>query len=110
MIKGHRIEKEEDIEIFLDRIGQYNKDQVECTKHTFFRLNEKQRKVFKCVDIKGIILDSSPLLIGIQFNGNYVIFYKFKENKIIKITLDIMPMKIAVVTFVILDKNQIPRV
>lgn len=109
MIKGHRIEKKEDSEMFLDRVSQYIEDQIECTKHTFFRLSEKQRKVFKCSDIKRIILDSNPLVVGIQFNGNYAIFYKFKENKVIKVILDIKLHKIEIVTFIILDKNQIPK-
>ncbi|MCK4670503.1 MAG: hypothetical protein KAT43_04830 [Nanoarchaeota archaeon] len=109
MIKGHRIEKKEEIETFLERIRHYTKDQIECTKHTFFRLSEKQRKIFKSEDIKRILLESTPLLVGIQFNGNYATFYKFKENKIIRIALDIIPQKIEVVTFMILDKYQVPR-
>jgi len=56
MIKGHKIERKEETGIFLERIRLYADAEIECTSHTFFRLNGKQRKVFKCGDIKRIIL------------------------------------------------------
>ena len=47
MVKGHRIEKKVKVETFLDIIKSYTKDQINTTDHTFFRLNEQQRKIFK---------------------------------------------------------------
>ena len=50
-----------------------------------------------------------PILVGIQYSGNYTLFYKYKENLVIKILADIMPTKISLVTFVILERQQVPR-
>ena len=109
MIKGHQIERKEEVETFLARVKYFQNNDIECTGHTFFRLSEKQRKLFKCEHIKEIILHSVPLLVGIQYNSNYAVFYDFKQNMALKIILEIMPTKIEIVTFMILDKNQIPK-
>ena len=47
MAKGHKIEKKVEVATFLDNIKNYTKEQINTTDHTFFRLNEKQRKIFK---------------------------------------------------------------
>ncbi len=109
MIKGHRIEKKEEASRFLDRIKNYDKEVIYCTKHTFFRLSEKQRKVFKCEYLKRLLLEEEPILVGIQYNNNYAVFYDYKENRVIRIMLDIKPKEIQIVTFYIMDRNKIPR-
>lgn len=108
VIKGHRIEKKIKIEEFLEMVGNYSKDKIECTHHTFFRLSKKQRKLFKCEDIREYLLGKKPVSVGIQYNKNYAIFYTYKGNKAIRMMLDIAPQKIGVVTFYIIDKKQIP--
>ena len=109
MIKGHQIERKEGVETFLARVKYFQNNDIECTAHTFFRLSEKQRKLFKCEHIKEIILHSAPLLVGIQYNSNYAVFYDFTQNMALKIIMEIMPTKIEVVTFMILGKSQIPK-
>jgi hypothetical protein len=45
MVDGHKIKKRIEINKFLEQIREYDKGDVETTEHTFFRLNEKQRKI-----------------------------------------------------------------
>src|SRR3989344_7489453 len=109
MVKGYRIEKFEDISIFVDRINNFNEKNIECTDHTFFRLSEKQRKAFACDELKRILINEIPLRVGIQYNGNYAAYYKYKENRIIKIIINFKPTLIRIVTFMILSQEQLPR-
>lgn len=37
MVKGYRIEKFESVEIFKERMKNFNENIIECTSHTFFR-------------------------------------------------------------------------
>ena len=47
MAKGHKIEKRIDIKTFLETIKNYTEEQIITTQHTFFRLDEEERKIFK---------------------------------------------------------------
>ncbi len=109
MVKGHRIEKKVEAGVFLDTIKNYNKDQINTTDHTFFRLSEKQRKIFKDAVLKEHLLEKIPILVGIQFNGNYAVFYDYSKNEVLRLMLDIKPNKIEIVTFYLTDKTQVPR-
>lgn len=109
MIKGHKIERKIKIKDYLAIISNFTEEQIYTTDHTFFRLKEKERKVFKDRLIKEFILGQDPILVGIQYNRNYAVFYKHKKD-ILKIILDIQPTKINVVTFYIIDNKQIPRI
>ena len=109
MVKGHRIEKKVEIQTFLDTIKNYTKDQINTTNHTFFRLDEKQRKIFKDEVLKDHLLTKIPILVGIQFNGNYAVFYDYSKNEVLRLMLDIQPSKIEIVTFYLPDKTQVPR-
>lgn len=107
MIIGHRIEKKINANEFLELVGNYSKDRIHCTEHTFFRLSENQRKLYKCDEIKNYLLEQKPLLVGIQYNKNYAVFYP-RGNEIIKIILDIDAAKIEIVTFYMIDKKHLP--
>ena len=108
VVTGHRIERKVEIDEFLELMKNYSKEKIECTKHTFFRLSEKQRKIFKDEDILRYILEQKPIFVGTQYNGAYAVFYDYKEKDVIRIVLDIKPNKIEVVTFYIIDKKQVP--
>jgi hypothetical protein len=109
MIKGHKIEKKVNTESFLDNIKQHDEKDVVATNHTFFRLKEKERKVFKDRIIKDVILSQTPILVGLQYNKNHAVFYKYDKDTL-KIILDIQPAKISIVTFYIIDNDQVPRI
>ena len=89
MTKGHKIEKKLEVEIFLDTIKSYTKDQINTTDHTFFRLSEKQRKIFKESALKNYLTAKIPILVGIQFNRNYAVFYYYSKNEVLRLMLDI---------------------
>ena len=107
MVYGNIIVKKIEVKEFLDIIKDYKAEQIECTNHTFFRLSEAQRKIFKCEKLKELILHEEPIMIGIQDNGNHAVFYKY-EKKIMRIMLDIQHQKINIVTFYF--PNQLPRI
>ena len=108
--KDHKIEKIIDNISFLDLISGYKKEDIICTEHAFFRLNEEQRKLFKCDELKDYIINGNPIFAGIQSNKIYAVFYKHKSKDIIRIMLDIQPKKIEIVTFYRINKKQIPRI
>lgn len=107
--KGYRIAEFEDIEVFRNRMKNFDENSIECTDHTFFRLSEKQRKEFTCDMLKNFILNEIPLRVGIQVNRNYAVYYKYPNNRIIKIVISFKPSLVRTVTFMILDKEQLPR-
>ena len=109
MVKGHRIEKRVEVKTFLETLTNYTKEQIISTQHTFFRLNEHQRKIFKESVLKEYLLAKIPILVGIQFNGNYAVFYNYSKNEVLRLMLDIQPNKIEIVTFYLPDKTQMPR-
>jgi len=110
MLTGNKIIKKIDTKEFLDKIKEYSANQIECTTHTFFRLNEKQRQTFTCEKLKEFLIHEEPFLVGLQKNNNYAVFYKYKENKFIRIIIDIDIRKINIVTFYFIFQQQIPRI
>lgn len=109
MIKGHKIELKIDINEFLDKIKDIKEEEIITTEHTFFRLREKERKVFKERIIKEYILGDRPILVGKQYNGNYAVFYKYGTD-MLKLILDIHQKSLSIVTFYLIDNKQIPRI
>jgi len=109
MFDETKIEKRVDIEEFIKFIQEYGEGQIECSEHTFFRLSEKQRKVYTCNELKKIITKESPFLVGIQYNKNYAVFYRY-ENKNLKIIINISDRKVKIVTFYFIEEWQIPKI
>lgn len=109
MFNDTRIKEKIDTEKFVKQIRTYDEEKIECTSHTFFRLSQKQRKIFTCEELKKILMDEKPFLVGIQYNGNYAVFYKY-ENKNLKIILNINKRKVNIVTFYFIGQWQIPKI
>jgi hypothetical protein len=86
MFDSTKIKKRVDIGNFIKLIQSYSQEQIECTQHTFFRLSQKQRKIFTCENLKIILKQEKPFLVGIQHNDNHTVFYRYK-NKNLKIIL-----------------------
>src|SRR3989338_600317 len=103
------IGKFEPIEIFLLRIRSFSEASIDCTSHTFFRLSQGQRKVFGCETLKNILFNEMLIVVAIQHNQNYAIYYKYKDQKVIKIIISIKPTFIRIVTFIIITIDQVPR-
>ena len=101
------IVKKIEINEFLEIIKDYKSEQIECTGHTFFRLSEGQRKIFKCEKLKEFILYEEPIFVGLQENGNHAIYYKH-DKKTMRMILDLQYQKINIVSFYF--TNQLPRI
>jgi len=109
MFNETKIEKRVEVEVFLDFIKDYKKEDIECTEHTFFRLSEKQRKIYTCNELKRILTKEKPFLVGIQHNKNYAVFYKY-ENKNLKAIINFSNRKVKIVTFYFIEAWQIPKI
>lgn len=109
MTKGHRIEKPETPQEFLNRISSYDKDAVECSRHADFRLGEAQRGVFDCDKLKQFLFHETPVRCGFQYNGLYSAFYSFEKNRIIRIVLELTINKAYITTFYVISKESLPR-
>jgi hypothetical protein len=46
MLDEHRIIEKIKVSEFIKEVRDYGIDYIETTKHTFFRLEEKQRKIY----------------------------------------------------------------
>ena len=109
MTKGHRIEKRIEVKTFLETIKNYTEEQIITSEHTFFRLNEEERKIFKESVLKEYLTGKVPILAGVQFNFNYAVFYYYSKQEALRMILDIKPDKIKIVTFYLTEKSEMPR-
>ncbi|MEW5955950.1 MAG: hypothetical protein AB1626_05460 [Candidatus Micrarchaeota archaeon] len=110
MLKGHRIERFEDVDEFLEGLKNLREADVECTPHTFFRLSEKQRKLFTEGELKHLLFCERPLRVGIQCNGNHALYYKHKDKStVIKVIVSFKPAAASIITFYVLDISELPR-
>jgi len=110
VVKGHIIHRRISAKQFKDLLNDYTPKKVFCTDHTFFRLNEKQTKLFKCKDIINMLFEQRPTFVGIQKNKNFAVYYKTEMNSITKIIFDIQFERIDVVTFFKLTGKDLPRI
>lgn len=88
MVKGHKIEEKIGIDKFLDIIKNYTNEQITTTEHTFFRLDEEERKIFKESVLKDYLTSKVPILAGLQYNLNYAVFYDYDRRKALRIIID----------------------
>jgi len=109
MFGDTKIKEKLGIDKFMKLINKYSPEQIECTSHTFFRLSQKQREIFTCEKLRKILLKMKPFLVGIQYNKNYAIFYKY-QDKILRMMLGINYRKVNIVTFYFIKEWQIPKI
>ncbi|MBR9704060.1 hypothetical protein GOV12_01505 [Candidatus Pacearchaeota archaeon] len=109
MINETKIEKKVNIKEFIEFVKEYKKEQFECTEHTFFRLSEKQRKIITSSELRRILINKTPFLVGSQYNKNYAIFYKY-QNRNLKIIANFNNRKVKIVTFYFIEEWQIPKI
>jgi len=107
MLDEHNLKEKIKVSEFIKKIKDYGENNIESTNHTFFRLNQKQRKIYTEEQLKTIIFNDIPVEVGVEKNGNYAVIYNFNEGKNrLKILLDLSPKKVYIVTFYILNKDQ----
>jgi len=107
--ENNRIKKRVEVEEFLKLLKEYKPEQIECTSHTFFRLSEKQRKIYTYEELKKVLTKEKPFLVGFQHNENYATFYRYK-GKNLKIIVAFNDRKIKIVTFYFIEEWQIPKI
>ena len=109
MLEDTKIREKVSISLFLERLKKIRLEKIECTKHTFFRLSEKQRAIYTVEELRRIITQEIPFLVGIQYNERYATFYIY-NNKILKMIVVFTSTKINIVTFYFIKEEQIPKI
>lgn len=109
MFEDTKIKEKVSISLFLERIKKIKPEKIECTKHTFFRLSEKQRAIYTSDELRKILVEELPFLVGIQHNERHAIFYRYK-GKILKMIVVFTSTKINIVTFYFIKEEQIPKI
>ncbi|PIN77530.1 hypothetical protein COV16_06745 [Candidatus Woesearchaeota archaeon CG10_big_fil_rev_8_21_14_0_10_34_8] len=107
MIIGHKIKEKISNEDFIAIISNC---EIYSTNHTFMRLNEKQRKVFKHEKLIDIIRQTNIILAGIQYNGLFTVIFDFSKSEAMRIIFEVHLHELEIVTFYLIEKNKIPRV
>ena len=107
MFDEHKVKEKIKVAEFVRKVKDYGIESIESTAHSFFRLSEKQRKIYTEESLKKIIFNEVPIEVGIEKNGNYALIYNFNAGKeLLKILVNFSPNKIYIVTFYILTKEQ----
>lgn len=97
-----RIIKKVDYFEYKSLIERY-KNKIEINPHSYFRLNQAQRKVYKNGHLINMLKEEKPSLIGIQQNERYAAFFRRKEG-FLRIIFQINKDKnIEIITFFITD-------
>ena len=109
MVIGHKIKKKVEVNTFLEMIQEFEEKDIRISPHSFFRFNEKQRETYNQKFISEILLHETPFLVGIQNNGLWALFYKYKKE-IWRIIVDFQIDKIYIVTFYKINREQIPKI
>ncbi len=83
------------------------KDKIKVNPHTYFRLNEQQRNVYKDEALIELLTEEKPAFIGIQNNKNYATFFSKKQGYL-KLMFKVTKTNIEIVTFYITEN--IPKI
>ncbi len=109
MVEGHKINKKVSIKEFIEIIKSISKEDLDVTDHALFRIMQKDRESFKEYIIKELILNENPILVGIQNNGLYTVYYK-KDKEITKLIIEVKFNKLNIVTVYKIREEQIPKI
>ena len=83
MFEYTKIKEKVQISLFLERVKKIKQEKIECTTHAFFRLSKKQKAVYTEGELKRVLIEEAPFLVGIQDNECHAVFYNYK-GKILK--------------------------
>ncbi len=101
-----RITKKVDYIEFRQLIDKY-KGRIKVNRHSYFRLSEMQRKVYKDRALMEMLIEGNPLFVGIQKNKNYAAFFR-KKQVYIRLIFKITKEHLEIVTFYI--TQNIPKI
>ncbi|MEW5896472.1 MAG: hypothetical protein AB1668_02165 [Nanoarchaeota archaeon] len=88
---------------FIDKF----KGKIKVNPHTYFRLNEMQRKVYKDEVLIKLLTEEKPAFIGVQKNQNYAAFFSKKQGYL-RLMFKVSKEDIEIVTFYITES--IPKI
>jgi len=86
-------------EVWKKTLAKYSDDRIIAVSHALFRLSEKQRKVFKEENLKKILLEATPVFVGVQRNGRYAVFFEGNDKYYMRIVCELNVRNIEIVTF-----------
>ncbi len=92
----------------IDKV-EWNNILIQCKKcitlspHARDRLNDAQRKFFTEEELRKIIIREVPILVGIQHNGRYALFYR-RSRGFTKIICANVAHSLEIITFINLDQ------
>ncbi len=76
MVDGHRIAERCDAEKFWNaHLRTLGRERLQLTRHSLFRFSDEQRERFSMEDLLELFHHAVPRLVGLQKNGNYVLYY-----------------------------------
>ncbi|HEA46532.1 MAG TPA: hypothetical protein ENH99_02000 [Candidatus Pacearchaeota archaeon] len=105
MIDSHKIKEKISVKSFMQKFDSYSQEDLEITPHAFFRLSQKQRRLYEKDRLIQVIYSTKPIEVSIHKDGRYAVIYPF-EKRLLKVLFEIYPKKIYIVTFYILNKKQ----
>ena len=78
------------------------KSRVKVNSHAYFRISQMQRKIYKEETLITMLTQEKPVLVGIQENNNYAIFFS-KKNGYMRLIFKVTKENIEIITFYITD-------
>ena len=109
MLDPNKIKRKIPVNDFIVLIRKYKYEDIGDSGHAFKRLSQKQRELFTLEEIRKILLENHPFLVGIQENDNYAVFYKH-QGKNLRIIIKLESQKVKIVTLYNILEWQIPKV
>ena len=109
MLDPNKIKRKIPVNDFIALIRKYLPEKIEDSGHAFKRLSQRQREVFTIEEVRKILLEDRPFLVGIQENGNYAVFYKH-QGKNLRLIIKLESQKVKIVTFYNILEWQIPKI
>ena len=79
---------------------------IRISQHAYFRLSEAQRKIYKAEYLVYAMLKEAPVLVGVQENGRYAVFFR-RRASYLRIIFRISNY-VEIITFFIV--NNVPRI
>ncbi|MEK6850072.1 MAG: hypothetical protein AABX85_00690 [Nanoarchaeota archaeon] len=109
MLDPNKIKRKIPVNHFIIIIRKYPSKNIEDSDHAFKRLSQKQRELFTIGEVRKILLENHPFLVGIQENGNHAVFYKH-QGKNLRLIIKLESQKVKIVTFYNILEWQIPKI
>ena len=109
MLDPNKIKIKSSVKEFITLIRRYSPKSIEDSGHAFKRLSQRQRELFTIEEVRKILLENHPFLVGIQTNNNYAVFYKH-QGKNLRMIIKLESQKVKIVTLYNILEWQVPKI